>query len=701
MDPYQSCPCGSGKGFKWCCQAIYPQVEKARQQHAEGQHEAALRTIRQLVAQHPGSAPALGYEAELLYAEGRAEEADDALQKAFTINPDFPFGHWLRGMIRRDEGEAVGALIEFRKAAEAYDPKAAEILTEVHAAIFDVEMRFNRPVAARAALDKAIHEAPAAQELRQAFDNLYGPDSRLPESARKAYSFRPAIPARAEAWKAALPDAGHSRFGAASAAFEKLTAEDANDAAAWFNLGLVRAWTGENAKAVEALARAVELENDPTLNAETGALIEVLRCGLGMEEQSDYVEHRVFLQLQQPQPVIQMLQEWSQQARLTGAQSDPENGTLSALVLEEASQFAVAPAAPTAKLAAYLLIVSNIMRLWHPNKEAVTRVADEVVRKVGGAVSAPMHETGPSTFSDVAVEAMLFPTRESGIGEVEAKMKEHAQSYFEDVWIHRPLKSLGGVPPIDAAGHPAYQKWLLGVVRFVEECFRSTTPRVQEGDAVKAIELYDFDRLRRKLGLADGGPAVPAESGPDLEALSAAELAGVNVEALTDEQLARAFRAALKLDARDVAGKFAQHLTGRPASAALPDRYPFFNHLIQLAQVDNDPERILAILDAAERADAEGNEGRRQPDYALRRGLTLARRGEADKAHIIFTELLAKHPDELRLYGPATEAMLGQKKGQWALEFAEQGLAKARAQNNRDSEQYFLELAAAARKQVG
>lgn len=283
-------------------------------------------------------------------------------------------------------------------------------------------------------------------------------------------------------------------------------------------------------------------------------------------------------------------------------------------------------------------------------------------------------------------------------------MKEHARNYFEETWIHRPLKALGGVPPIDAAGHPAYQKRLLGVVRFVEECFRSSSPRVQvqEGEKVTAIDLYDFDRLRRKLGLTTGGaPAAPAETGPDLEALSAAELAGVEAEKLTDEQLARAFRAALKLDARDLAGKFAQYLTGRPVNAAIPDRYPFYNHLLQLAQADNDPERILAILDAAEKADAEGNEGRRQPDYALRRGQTLARRGEADKAHAIFTELLNKAPEELKYYGPATETMLGQKKGQWALEFAERGLAKARSQNNRDSEQYFMELAAAARKQVG
>jgi hypothetical protein len=35
------------------------------------------------------------------------------------------------------------------------------------------------------------------------------------------------------------------------------------------------------------------------------------------------------------------------------------------------------------------------------------------------------------------------------------------------------------------------------------------------------------------------------------------------------------------------------------------------------------------------------------------------------------------------------------------LRFAEEGVAAARQQNDRDSEQYLLELAAAAKKQMG
>ena len=46
LDPYVSCPCGSGKKFKWCCAPYYPQVEKAFDLERQGQHEAARRRSR-------------------------------------------------------------------------------------------------------------------------------------------------------------------------------------------------------------------------------------------------------------------------------------------------------------------------------------------------------------------------------------------------------------------------------------------------------------------------------------------------------------------------------------------------------------------------------------------------------------------------------------------------------------------------------
>src|SRR5439155_15739829 len=116
---------------------------------------------------------------------------------------------------------------------------------------------------------------------------------------------------------------------------------------------------------------------------------------------------------------------------------------------------------------------------------------------------------------------------------------------LEETWIHRPLVSLNRIPPIDAAGHGTLKKKLAGVIQFLEEC-----------KDLSAIP-YDFARLRNKLGLGagDGAAAVSTGGAIDFSALSAAELAALPAESLTDNQAEQAYHAAVKLYARELAGQ--------------------------------------------------------------------------------------------------------------------------------------------------
>ena len=71
LSPYISCPCGSGKQFKWCCQPYFGLVEKAILQEEKGQHGAAEQTLGQLVEKHPQVPQSWGYLAEFLLLNGR------------------------------------------------------------------------------------------------------------------------------------------------------------------------------------------------------------------------------------------------------------------------------------------------------------------------------------------------------------------------------------------------------------------------------------------------------------------------------------------------------------------------------------------------------------------------------------------------------------------------------------------------------
>src|SRR5262249_48702993 len=157
---------------------------------AHGQHDAALRIMEQVVAEHPGNPEAHGQKARLLSLHGKVDEAEAALQKAFDLNPNYPFGLLLSASFRYQERELTGALLLARRAAEAYAPEAKPFLAQAYWLIFEGEMRRQRPVAARAALRLVRHFDPGDEEVQNTFDQVFGEQSRLPACARREYTFR-------------------------------------------------------------------------------------------------------------------------------------------------------------------------------------------------------------------------------------------------------------------------------------------------------------------------------------------------------------------------------------------------------------------------------------------------------------------------------------------------------------------------------
>ncbi|HLN29083.1 MAG TPA: tetratricopeptide repeat protein [Gemmataceae bacterium] len=697
LDLYSPCPCGSGKKFKWCCQPIHVEIDKAFRQDAEGQHEAALRVMDEVTSLHPTNPEAWGRKAQLLYQNNKVDEAEAALQKAFEANPSYPFGHLLRGLFRQEEGEINGALLLFRKAAEVYDPEAKDTLAQVYSLIAEAELKLNRPLAAHAALKISARLRPS-EEVQQGLEAIYGEKSRLPAVARHEYTFlsapKTAAGDRGELDRA-LAEAATGKLGDAAKAFDRLTSARPDDAAAWYNLGLARAWLGDNAKAVEAFDRYVSLEPDEGRAAKAWALAEVLRFGQGMEDQSDIVEHSVAFEIQDPQRLFDMLQEWQRERRLAGVQVREEEGMISGVVLDQRTGLVTAGAGPSqpAKIGAYLLILGNLLMLRSSNSESLDRARRSLQESAGPSLSPGRPHRGPSSFGEVLADALVIPVGVTDQAEAERQVRDHVQRYFEDTWIHRPLRSLSGTAPIDAAGQPTLRKKLLGVVQFLQDC------------AAGPAQAYDFDRLRRKLGILGGeapaSPAAAAETAPAINAMGAAELSALQPDALAPEQLDEAWRTAQKLDAHELAGRFARAIIARPPAPGQADRYPSFNYLIQRALLDKNTDAALDLVNAGEKADCEQNEGRRRNDYELRRAQVLSKRGEADSARDVFERLIERDPGELKYRGSAAESMLSLKQGASALQFAEQGLAKAREKNDRDSEQYFLELVSAARKQVG
>lgn len=690
LNPYDTCPCGSGKKFKFCCAPYYGLVEQALTQQQNGQHESCLKTVAELTDKHKDYPPAWGYAAQVLYNEGKAEEAEAALDKGFALQPNFPMGFFLRGLFRQNEGELIGALLLYRKAAEAYDPAAHDQLAYVHEVIARSELMLNRPVACHAALERVVHFQPQDQEVRAQYNAMFGPQSRMPNCAKKKYSFRKTmrpVPAGADT----------GRLSDAKAAFEKLTADAPNDPAGWFNLGLIRAWLGEQPAAVEALNKSIELEMDDTRAEEAAALAEVLKSGAGMEADSDYVEHRYYYPIRDAEAVSQLLQIWSQEQRLFGAQMDEQGMTFSAMVVEVLPTL-LDTGTTMAKVVAHLNISGGVMRLWHSVKESVEKVAVEVKDRLNLAVAEVVTGVAPSQLGDAVQEAIVYPVQAASNEEAEKKLQEYAQHFFEDVWTKRPLKSLGNSTPLDAAGSKLMRKRLLGVIRFLDDCLKSTSPGRRVGETVEPLNVYDFDRLRHKLGALVTASSETITEQRDFSAMSAADLATVPLASLSVSELADGMRAAMKLDARELAVNYAKAAVARPADASYPDRFPFYFALANGLVAGGDVPGAVALLTEGAAHDATNNEGKRISDFGRQKGKIFARSGDAASAAAAFDAVIAANADDPRNYIDAAETMLRVKDKANAAKFADAGLAKAKLLGNRDLEGACMELAAAAKK---
>lgn len=711
LDPYMSCPCGSGKKLKWCCGPFFETVEKAFEQERQGQHDAALATVQALIKTHGDNPSVWGYYAQFLYNAQQPDKAEEAVSKALELNPNFGMAYFLRGQFRENENELLGALLLFRKAAESYDPEAHDHLARVYFKIYQYESTMlNRPVAARAALEQVVHFQPADPELRQQFEGEFSDEGPYPAAGYKKYAFRPTA-------KPVPESAATGKLSDARKAFENLTQLTPDDPAAWFNLGVTLAWLGEQPKAVAALLKSIELETDDYRAEEAGALAEVLRCGYGMENDTDHLAYTFVLPIREPNAVMGLLQRWDGMRKLRNVRAHQDSGMMVGLIVEELPSLLAVGSVTLARVTARLMVSNGVIRLSHPSRDSVAKVADEMRAALQLAVEQPAESSNPLNFGDVVLEALAQPTVTGDLGAAENKLRDHATNYFENQWIHRPLKALNGNSALDAVGSKLLRKHVFGVVKFLEDCLKLAQPSKQVGEEIVPIETYNFANLRHKLGLEYVSAAPPQVNVPEekaeapkgeakaeapkkreIGALNTPELAALDVATLSVDELEQAMRAAVKLDARELAVAFAQAGVLKPFDAAKPDRYPLFATAITGAAAAGDTARAADLIDQGVKYDAEHNDGGRATDYTLRKAQLYVKAKDADKAATEFEALVALHPDEGKFYTTAAEEMLRMKNGAKALRFAEAGLETARRTGNRDLEGHCEELVAAARK---
>jgi hypothetical protein len=398
------------------------------------------------------------------------------------------------------------------------------------------ELRLERPLAAWASWRQALRLDPESRAAHQALE-LLRHAHELPAAARQIRQLRsPRDPGQRVLWDRLFRDRDLSELPAAAGAFEELVNLDEQDADAWYNLGLCRAWQGLNDIAIGALGRAVDLlaSEDFEDAVDAWLLAEVLRQGAGAEHLADAFDHILILALTASEPAAQI---WEKLAKL-GAHlhlkeapraSEPDRVRDRVEIAEwwdraSPGEGKRLQAEDVPRLMATLIWVPGELRASSPVQstlEEVERVLDSPAFEgliIHDRLSRPL----PLTLADAALWSFRLP-RELDSTEAQEICRAQLIAYYEgpEGWQNQPRQglSLEGRPLSPKAAARALRMMdddepeasalrarLEAVVRFQEQLAHRPRTRLLAGG-------YSFDRLRLSLGLEPLDPRSREDGG--------------------------------------------------------------------------------------------------------------------------------------------------------------------------------------------
>jgi tetratricopeptide (TPR) repeat protein len=116
IDPYSSCPCGSGKKVKFCCAALTDEMELIQKMLEGQQRVACLDHVESLDRKHPDQPFLLGVRSMLEIQLERFEDAEKTVRRFRETCPDNPIAWTETTLLRLTQGEIVEAVAALQQA---------------------------------------------------------------------------------------------------------------------------------------------------------------------------------------------------------------------------------------------------------------------------------------------------------------------------------------------------------------------------------------------------------------------------------------------------------------------------------------------------------------------------------------------------------------------------------------------------------
>lgn len=542
LDPYAPCPGGTGKKIKFCCPDLTGELDKIERMISAEQRAACSDHIESLLKKYPDRACLLAYKTELDLALGRREQAQAALSKYLEIYPDNPIALAEEAVLQASNQQAQTAATTLQRAIAAIgsQPPPAQVYDAL-GVVGQALLAAGHVMAARMHLMLQVTLTQAQDPLPLELLSGINGSPVVPLLLKQDFNL---VDAPADAlWKKSFDEAIALAHGGAWLTAAERLAELAERAGKWpaimRNLAALRLWVGDDAGAIEPLRSFVGSADAPLDDAvEAEALAQLLdresvdqldlvtlRFAVRDTEQ---LQAQLFANAQTPRLPIDLTQLGTEDQPPPRAAffllDRPVPETAAGLGRDQVSQVvgeALLYGKQTDREARLEVLTYRGQEL-----DAALRVVASVA---GESVAGTPEEevTGHVRAIDHLLTLSWRLPADTTPQQRAALMREERAARLLERWPQMPQKVFGGKSPAEAAGDPQVRLRVLGAILLIETTIGNSL-----------ADDFDYNALRRQLGLPEAGPVdpklFPREEVP-LVRLARVDLAKLNDEALADE----------------------------------------------------------------------------------------------------------------------------------------------------------------------
>jgi tetratricopeptide (TPR) repeat protein len=607
VQPYDPCPCGSEKKFKWCCQKVAKYAERAEQMLEKGQLAAASQAIDEGLASDPENNWLRVMKVQVLLLNHDHDAAHTLIRRVLENQPGNRSVLLLRFQDELSHGMAEEAVSTIQEIMDATAPgKLEEIAPWVillGRALAELHEEF--PALAFLRLASAS-ESAEAEEV--SLNNIEGAPETLPW-VRDIWELRSAPPDAAyrERMSNAIALASVGRWQRAASIFQSITEEDPESLTGWFNLGLCQAWLAQNEAAADSLQRYARIESNADSAVDALALAQSL---LPRESAQTVDVVRIQYPIRDHSRLIQRLKDHRRfHVHMLDAREDElGEGVKDEFYLLDKDSVSDPASVTMETLPAIVGVVrtrGKQLELEFPEPSDNDPRPDIVVSAAGDTIDPNGNRSVAGT-----IPVSTYRTRRmwgipsggslAAVRHIRQLVHEHN---FRHIWPDTPMGWLGNRTAREAA-HVSELKQILRASLLLNEYICEA----------QLIDI-DFDPLRRELGLDPEPPLDGANL--DIAHLPLARLRRVRPDTLSLTQLrdmfARASHFALPLAAERSAAELVKH---QPAHGQF-DHVFAFRSLMELAKRRADRPAAERWLAEARRFDAETGAPSGRPTWEI------------------------------------------------------------------------------------